>query len=48
VGRAGLAPNIQPVYQSVADATNGIPVLGAIFGGGQRQELHDRRADLPS
>ena len=28
-----LAPNIQPVYQSVADATSGIPVLGAIFGG---------------
>ncbi|MGZ4715430.1 MAG: phosphate ABC transporter permease subunit PstC [Acidimicrobiales bacterium] len=28
-----LAPNIQPVYQSIADATNGIPVLGSIFGG---------------
>jgi len=28
-----LAPNIQPVYQSIADATDGIPVLGAIFGG---------------
>jgi phosphate transport system permease protein len=28
-----LAPAIQPAYQSVADATNGIPVLGAIFGG---------------
>ena len=28
-----LAPNIQPVYQSIADATDGIPVLGSIFGG---------------
>jgi phosphate transport system permease protein len=28
-----LAPNIQPFYQSIADATDGIPVLGAIFGG---------------
>jgi len=28
-----LAPNIQPVYQSIADAADGIPVLGSIFGG---------------
>jgi phosphate transport system permease protein len=28
-----LAPNIRPVYQSIADATDGIPVIGAIFGG---------------
>jgi len=28
-----LAPNIRPVYQAIADATNGIPVLGSIFGG---------------
>jgi phosphate transport system permease protein len=28
-----LAPNIQPVYQSIADACDGIPVLGSIFGG---------------
>ena len=28
-----FAPNVQPVYQAIADATDGIPVLGAIFGG---------------
>ncbi len=28
-----LAPNIRPVYQSIADATDGIPVVGSIFGG---------------
>ena len=28
-----LAPHIQPVYQAIADATDGVPVLGAIFGG---------------
>jgi len=28
-----LAPNIRPVYQAIADATDGIPVLGSIFGG---------------
>jgi phosphate transport system permease protein len=28
-----LAPNIQPVYQAIANATDGIPVLGSIFGG---------------
>jgi phosphate transport system permease protein len=28
-----LAPNIQPIYQHIADACDGIPVLGAIFGG---------------
>lgn len=32
-GLTVLAPNIQPVYQSIADATDGIPVIGAIFGG---------------
>lgn len=28
-----LAPNIRPVYQWIADATDGVPVLGSIFGG---------------
>jgi phosphate transport system permease protein len=28
-----LAPNIRPLYQSIADATDGVPVLGSVFGG---------------
>jgi len=28
-----LAPNIGPVYQSIADAVGGVPILGTFFGG---------------
>ncbi len=32
-GLVVFAPNVQPIYKSIADATDDIPVIGAIFGG---------------